>query len=142
MIGQSTIDLVRISFAQASSSSDDFILGFYRNLFEAAPEIRPLFPDDLADQAKSLRKKLTLSVSKLDKFDQLVVPLQDLGADHVAYGVRPEHYPIVAEALIETLATALGTNWTEDHRKAWHLVLMTIAEIMLSGAQKRATDAA
>ena len=44
----------------------------------------------------------------LTKLDELVPILTSLGTKHVGYGVVPEHYAIVGEALIATLGDALG----------------------------------
>ena len=34
-------------------------------------------------------------------------------------GVRPEHYPMVGEALLETFAEYLGDRWTPELKSAW-----------------------
>jgi hemoglobin-like flavoprotein len=62
--------------------------------------------------------------------------LVELGAKHVGYGILPEHYPIVGQALLETLATALGDVFTEDLRESWGGVYGFITSSMLKGANE------
>jgi hemoglobin-like flavoprotein len=39
---------------------------------------------------------------------------QDLGKRHVKYGVLPAHYDVVGQALLATLESGLGAEWTEQ----------------------------
>jgi len=47
--------------------------------------------------------------------------LKDLGKTHVKYGVKPEHYPVVGQALILTLETGLGEVFTPQVRYAYEV---------------------
>ncbi len=62
---------------------------FYDRLFEIAPEVRPLFPDDLAEQKKKLIGMLVTAVSNLHQVDKILPAVEDLGKRHVGYGVKP-----------------------------------------------------
>lgn len=64
----------------------------------------------------------------------LVEVLKDLGGRHVAYGVVPEHYPIVGEALLKTLEAALGEEWTPQVEEAWTAIYEVISTTMIAGA--------
>lgn len=67
---------------------------------------------------------------------ELEETLINLGAKHVGYGILPEHYPIVGQALIETLATALGEHFTDDLKESWAGVYGFITSSMLKGANE------
>ena len=43
---------------------------------------------------------------------------QDLGKRHVKYGVQPAHYDVVGQALLATLESGLGAEWTEQASQA------------------------
>jgi hemoglobin-like flavoprotein len=43
----------------------------------------------------------------------------ELGEKHIRYGVKPEMFPIMEEALICMLEDALGTEFTADMKEAW-----------------------
>jgi hypothetical protein len=63
--------------------------------------------------------------------------LTDLGARHVAYGVIPAHYGIVGEALLHTLATALGDKWTDTVKQGWTAVYGFLSTAMIEGANRQ-----
>jgi hemoglobin-like flavoprotein len=44
---------------------------FYDRLFEIAPEVRPLFPDDLVAQKKKLMAMLAVAVTNLHQVDKI-----------------------------------------------------------------------
>ena len=53
------------------------------------------------------------------KMDDLVAALTGLGAKHAPYDVKEEHFPVVGEALLDTLAKALGNDFTPEVKEAW-----------------------
>ena len=74
---------------------------FYSRLFEAAPAVIPLFTNtDLRRQNTMLLGTLVLLRKSLRDLDAIVPKVRELGARHVAYGAKPEHYPVVGEVLI------------------------------------------
>src|SRR4051794_26326635 len=57
-----------------------------------------------------------------------------LGARHVAYGARPEHYPVVGEVLIASMAEVAGAAWQPEHERAWTAAFAVVAGVMCDGA--------
>lgn len=135
MLAERDKDLVKTSFAKIRPRGDNFTRDFYHRFFKAAPEARALFAENMTKQAVMLGKTLAYLVATLDKFDELVEPLQKLGARHAEYGAQPEHYDILAEVLIQTLARHLQKDWTPEHEQAWSGVLTLVARTMISGAE-------
>jgi hemoglobin-like flavoprotein len=107
---------------------------FYNRLFEIAPRVRGLFPDDLREQKRKLMAMLATAVAGLHNLDKLVPAVKDLGARHVGYGAKAEHYAVVGEALLWTLESGLGEAFTPDVRQAWTKVYSTLAAVMQAGA--------
>jgi len=126
--------LVRTSFSLVVPIQDKIATLFYDRLFAKAPQVRRLFPDDLAGQKRKLLALLATCVGKLHDLSALTPSIRDLGARHAAYGAKPEHYSIVAEALIWSLAQGLGTAFTLEDRAAWSKVYALLAAAMQSGA--------
>ncbi|TIS32963.1 globin domain-containing protein, partial [Mesorhizobium sp.] len=52
------------------------------------------------------------------------------------YGVEERHYPIVGQALIETLAAGLGTAFTPAVREAWEAAYGLLASVMIAAARE------
>src|SRR6476469_83820 len=88
------LDLIALetSFDKIAPRGDELVDDFYARLFEAAPAVRGLFSDDMRRQKAMLLSALVLVRKSLRDLDALIPTLQALGARHVAYGARPEHY--------------------------------------------------
>jgi nitric oxide dioxygenase len=128
------VKLIQDSFAKVAPIADAAASLFYGRLFEIAPEVRPMFKGDIAEQGRKLMATLALAVNSLEKFDQLKPALTGLAQRHVSYGVRDEHYAPVGAALIWTLQQGLGESFTDETREAWLRAYTAIAETMKAGA--------
>ncbi|MEM1443914.1 MAG: globin family protein [Verrucomicrobiota bacterium] len=123
--------LVQSSWAKVGPIADQAAEIFYGKLFEADPEVKPLFANsDMKEQGKKLMQMITVAVKGLDQLDQLVPAVQDLGRRHVGYGVKAEHYDTVGAALLDTLAVGLGDEFTPETKDAWALTYTTLADVM------------
>lgn len=114
----SEIELIRDSFDRVSVGLR-FSRNYYARLFEIAPELRPLFPDDLSVQLRKLMEMLAALVEKLDRPHELMLALEALGAQHRDYGVALAHFAPVGQALFETLQSELGPSFDDATRRAW-----------------------
>jgi hemoglobin-like flavoprotein len=130
--------LVQDSFATIAPIADDAAVLFYGRLFELDPSLKLLFRGDMAEQRKKLMQMLTAAVKGLDRLDQLVPVVEDLGRRHVAYGVADSHYDTVGEALLWTLEAGLGRAFTPDVRDAWATVYGLLATTMREAARDAA----
>ena len=57
-----------------------------------------------------------------------------LGRRHVSYHVKEEHYPVVVEAMLQTLAECLGEDFPPDVCTAWESALNFVSDVMKQGA--------
>jgi len=112
---------------------------FYDRLFEIAPGLRSMFPQDMRDQKRKLFVMLATAVQGLNDLDRLVPQVKALGARHAGYGVRSEHYAIVGQALIWTLERGLGKAFTPQVEWAWSRVYSLLATVMQQGAKEVAS---
>ena len=114
------------------SPLDCFAAKFYETLFESAPAAMELFPDDMSQEAKKLGQMLDTAISLLDKdVPALVQALQKLAKRHFKYGTLPEHYDPVGAALVKTLQTSLGDEFTSDVATCWVHLYTVIVNVML-----------
>lgn len=128
-------DLLEQSFDKIKPQSEQFAASFYNNLFENSPEAKPLFANtDMAKQQQMLVAALALVVDNLRKPDVLNKAVKNLGARHVKYGTKTEHYPLVGAALLKTFEQYLGDEWTPDIKKAWTEAYGVLSDLMLEGA--------
>lgn len=112
---------------------------FYMRLFDIAPSLRRMFPDDMRDQKRKLMVMIATAVQGLHDLDRLVPQVKALGARHAGYGVRPEHYAVVGAALIWTLERGLANAFTPEVERAWTRVYGLLAATMQQGANDVAT---
>ena len=136
MLTSTQIALVQRSFAIIAPIADDAAALFYQRLFELDPSLRRMFPEDMTGQRKKLMQMLTAAVKGLDRVDQLVPVLQDLGRRHVAYGVTDAHYDTVGAALLWTLKMGLGKGFTPETKEAWATVYGLLATTMRDAARQ------
>ena len=115
---------------------------FYARLFELDPQLRLLFKSDMKRQGMSLMTMLASAVRGLDKPEALVPVLKSLGRRHVVYGVKDSHYATVGQALLDTLAHAMGAEFDDEMRAAWTAVFSLIASVMQMGAREMVEAAA
>lgn len=134
--GGLNVELLQSSFALLAPKGDELVDRFYERLFETAPAVRSLFPEDMADQKKALLGALATVVSSLRSPEKLTAHLKELGQRHVGFGAAPEHYDVVGEVLVATLAELAGDVWNDELQTAWTDALVAIKGIMLSGAEE------
>lgn len=130
--------LVKESWSKVVPISDKAAELFYGKLFELDPALKPLFKGNMEEQGKKLMKMINTAVNGLDRLEEIVPAVQQLGARHVAYGVKDEHYDTVGEALLWTLGAGLGDAFTEDTKEAWATVYGVLADTMKAAAAEAA----
>ena len=132
------VKLVQHSFALVKPIAPQAAAMFYERLFTIAPEVKPLFKGDMAEQGRKLMAMIGFAVASLTRLDQLVPVVQELGRRHATYGVMDAHYGKVAEALLWTLGEGLGDQFTPAVKEAWTAAYVTLADVMRSAAKKAA----
>jgi len=128
------IELVQATFEAVQPIADKAAELFYNRLFEIDPSLRHMFRGDMREQGRKLMQMLAVAVAGLQRFDQLLPAVEDMGRRHAGYGVRDEHYTTVAEALLWTLGQGLGDAFTDEVREAWTAMYVAVATAMQRGA--------
>ncbi len=127
--------LVQDSFAQIAPIAEEAGQLFYARLFERDPTLRVLFRGDIREQSRHLMTALRFAVESLNRLEELLPALRQLGQRHVGYGVTPEHFALVGETLLWTLEQGLGDAFTPETREAWAEVYAVVATVMQEGME-------
>lgn len=136
------IELIRTSWASVEPIADVAASLFYERLFEQDPAVRRLFrKTDMAAQKKNLMQTLTVVVKSIDRLDTIVPAVQALGARHAGYGVTPEMFGTVGQALLDTLATGLGDAFTTECRNAWIDAFQILSGVMIGAMEQESVAA-
>jgi hemoglobin-like flavoprotein len=128
------VNLVQQSFAKVAPISEQAAALFYGRLFEVAPGVRAMFPDDMTEQRKKLMATLAVVVNGLTNLEAVLPAASALAKRHVNYGAKAEHYPVVGGALLWTLEKGLGEAWTPETAAAWTAAYGTLSGYMISEA--------
>src|SRR5882672_5234113 len=96
------VSLIQHSFAKIRPIAQEAAALFYGRLFEIAPDVRPLFRGDMAEQGRKLMATLAVVVNGLTDLESILPAASALAKKHVTYGVRAEHYGPVGVALLRS----------------------------------------
>lgn len=128
------VRLIRESFALVEPRSEEVARFFYGMLFSLAPETRELFPVNMGVQRSRLLRALVHVVQMVDRPDELVPYLHQLGRDHRKFGVINAHYAAVGTSLIGAIKKFAGDAWSPQVDAAWHEAYAVIAQTMQEAA--------
>jgi hemoglobin-like flavoprotein len=123
-----------------------FLFRWY-SLFEKCPKAKVLFgfPLDIDTHSPELLESkrfimhaayliqmLDMALNMLGPDIELLTEIMtELGIKHVRYGVKPEMFPIMGEALIYTLQTILKSGFTERINEAWIEIYSALSQDMI-----------
>ena len=130
-----TVALIRSSFAVVAPRAAEVARHFYATLFGLAPETRDLFPVNMEVQRSRLLRALVHVVQMVDRPEELVPFLEQLGRDHRKFGVLAAHYDAVGAALLASVAEFAGPAWTPAVEKAWTDAYGTLSGAMATAAR-------
>lgn len=141
----SQLRLLQASFVKIEPVAADVSAKFYARLFENVPETHDLFPQDMTVQHAKfmrviselvnlhLRSLISLPVTSQGNSEAAMPGIRELGRRHKDFGVKPEHFAPMRQALMETLAETLGEDFSPAVREAWEAAYDVLAKVMLSG---------
>lgn len=116
----------------------------YERLF-VDPEIKALF-DEAAqvsgEQPKRLAGAILAFAENADRLVALTPAIERMAARHVETGVRPEHYPAVANALLPAIKDILGDAIDDSVLDAWGEAYWFLAGVLKAREATLYTQAA
>jgi nitric oxide dioxygenase len=105
----------------------------YERLF-VDEDIRALFDQaaqESGDQPKRLAAAILGYAQNIDKLETLGPVVERMVQRHVETGVKAEHYPYVANALLPAIRDVLGEAATDEVLAAWGEAYWFLAEILI-----------
>jgi NAD(P)H-flavin reductase/hemoglobin-like flavoprotein len=129
------VRLVRESWARLEPRADDIAHFFYGMLFSLAPETRDMFPINMDVQRSRFMRALVHMVQMIDRPDELMPFLRQLGRDHRKFGVISAQYESFGTALLASLKRHCGAEWTPAVERAWAEAYTIMARTMLEASE-------
>jgi hemoglobin-like flavoprotein len=143
MISPQDKQLLKTTWSMVAPISDVAAGLFYDRLFTLDPTLQRMFANaDMKEQRRKLMQALAAVINGIDNLGALVPALENLGKNHVRYGVTDRHYDTVGAALLWTLEQGLKEAWTPAAKSAWTAAYTTVARVMRSAAAGAAEPAA
>ena len=85
------------------------------------------------EQPRRLANAILAYAKNIDKLDALTAAVERMVQRHVETGVKPEHYPYVAEALLPAIREVLGADVaTDEVLAAWGEAYWMLADILIA----------
>ncbi len=106
---------------------------FYRNLFEMAPLIKPMFKKDTALVEVHFNELIHTAVKYIKNFEELKPELYDLGKKHRGFGVKVGQFKVVKAALLLSIEYELKGQFNNDIKVAWSNYIDQISAVMIEG---------
>lgn len=125
------VKLLKQSFDLVVPQKEAFAEAFYHRLFTLCPQTKALFANtDMKRQQSALMAMLAVVITGIVRGDDITPVIEQLGRRHHGYGVKPEFYPIVGRALLETFKEFLGENWKPEIEASWATAYQVLTQIM------------
>ncbi len=105
----------------------------YERLF-IDPDVKAMFDQaaqESGEQPRRLAGAILAYAQNIDKLEALTAPVMRMAARHVETGVKAEHYPLVAHALLPAIRDVLGDAATDEVLGAWGEAYWALADILI-----------
>lgn len=139
-----SIEIVKATAPALEQHGIAITTAMYARLFQD-PAIAQMFDraaQESGEQPRRLAGAILAYARNIDKLQNLTAPVQRMVARHVETGVKPEHYPKVAEALLPAIRDVLGADVaTDEVLAAWGEAYWMLADILIA-AERDAYQAA
>ncbi|MGV6813019.1 MAG: globin domain-containing protein [Brevirhabdus sp.] len=104
-----------------------FVAAFYQHLFDALPEARAQFSDDLSHQKDMVMAVLSAILKGFGQPERTRAVLHRLATKHIAHGINPAHLDVGSQALSDAVVDVLGDALSEPERAAWQRLFDAIS---------------
>jgi nitric oxide dioxygenase len=134
-LDDATITVVKATVPALKAHGEAITRRMYDRLFEDA-SIKTMF--DQSRQGEGGQQPVALATAilayarNIDRLDALAGPVEHIAKRHVSLGIAPEHYPVVASALLAAIVDVLGEAATPEILAAWEKAYWVLADLLVS----------
>ena len=134
MLSEKTIQIVKSTAPILEEHGETLTRHFYKRMFSHNPEVLPFFnPANQVEgsQQKALAGAICAYAGNIDNLDVLGGAVELIAQKHASLQVKPEHYPIVGQNLLESIKEVLGEGATDEVIEAWAEAYGFLADILI-----------
>lgn len=135
MLSQKTIEIVKSTAPVLEIKGTEITSTFYKNLFNSHPELLNIFNhvnQKKGRQQTALANTVYAAAQNIDKLEGILPVVKQIAHKHRSLGVKPEHYPIVGEHLLQAIREVLGEAATDEIIEAWGEAYGVIAGVFIN----------
>lgn len=130
-------DIVKATAPAVAPKVPEIVNDFYPRMFKNNPETKAFFnpANQFADpplQRQALGNAVVAYASNIDNLEVLGDAVNLIAHKHCALGVKPEHYPIVHDNLMQSIAHVMGDAATPEVAGGWSEAVDALAGILIS----------
>lgn len=132
-LSEQTIAIVKATAPALQQHGVAITTRMYERMFINA-DVKAMFDQaaqESGEQPRRLAAAILAYAQNVDKLQNLTAPVQRMVERHVDTGVKPEHYPIVAEALLPAIRDVLGDAASDEVLAAWGEAYWFLADILI-----------
>ena len=134
-ISAAAVQIVKATAPAIEKHGVAITTAMYARLFKN-PEIEAMFDraaQESGEQPRRLAGAILAYARNIDKLHTLVSAVQRMVPRHIETGVKPEHYPHVAAALLPAIREVLGEDVaTDEVLAAWGEAYWMLADMLLA----------
>lgn len=127
-----TIETIKATIPVLREHGEAITSKMYDILFENYPETKSMFSSAPEEQPKVLAGAVSAYAMNIDNLDALSDAVGKMSAAHVRTQVKPEHYPMVGESLLEAMTEVLGDAATPEILDAWGEAFFFLGDILIA----------
>lgn len=132
-LSEQTITIVKATAPVLQQHGVEITTRMYERLFRNG-EVRALF-DHAAQESGEQPRRLAAAIlgyaQNVDKLQNLTPVVARMVQRHVETGVKAEHYPLVADALLPAIRDVVGDAATDEVLAAWGEAYWFLADILI-----------
>lgn len=135
MLSDKTMQIVKSTAPALERHGVAITTRMYERLF-TNPEVESMF-DRAAQQSGEQPRRLAAAIlayaRNIDRLEALTPAVMRMVGRHVEVGVKSEHYPLVADALLPAIRDVLGPEAaTDEVLQAWGEAYWALANILIA----------
>lgn len=138
-LSEQTVAIVKATAPALQAHGLAITTRMYERLF-VNDEVKALFDQaaqESGEQPRRLAAAILAYAQNVDKLQNLTAPVERMVQRHVDTGVKAEHYPLVADALLPAIRDVLGDAATDEVLAAWGEAYWFLADILIGKEKQR-----
>lgn len=126
-----TQKIVKSTAPILKKKGDAITARMYELMFKNYPEVEALFANAPDNQNEILARAIIAYSENIDNLPALDGALDKIAQHHLNTNVKPEHYPIVEESLLQAMKDVLGNVITDEIAEAWKSAYWFLADLLI-----------